>query len=104
MIIEVTADSVDSLVKKHKFIVIDCWALRCPPCKILGPIIDELAEKHKGKIVFGKVDVDNPQNREIAIRFNINAIPTLLVFRDGKLVDTFVGLMPKEMLEDKLGL
>lgn len=104
MVLEVTTDNFDELIKKHKFILIDCWAERCPPCRILGPIIKELAEKHEGKIVFGKFDVDSPQNRVIAARFRIQAIPTMLVFKDGELVDTFVGLMSKEMLERKLGL
>jgi thioredoxin 1 len=102
--IEVTADNFDDTIEKHKFILIDCWAERCPPCRMLGPIIEELAEKHKGKIVFGKLDVDGPQNRPIAARFGIQAIPTMLVFRDGELVDTFVGLMSKDMLEERLGL
>lgn len=104
MILEVTAENFDSVIKEHKFIVIDCWSERCPPCRILGPIIDELAEKHKDKIVFGKALMDDTDNQPIAARFNINVVPTLLVFKNGELVDNFVGLMSKEMLEEKLGL
>ena len=102
--IEVTADNFDELVKKHKFILIDCWSMSCPPCLMLGPIIEELASEHTGKIVFGKLSFDQPQNQKIAVRYNIRAIPTMLVFKDGRRVDTFTGLMPKEALEAKLDL
>ena len=102
--IEVTADNFDSLVRQHKFILIDCWSMSCPPCMMLGPIIEELASEHAGEIVFGKLSFDQPQNQKIAARYGIEAIPTMLIFKDGKHVDTFIGLMSKEILESKLGL
>lgn len=104
MVLEVTAENFDSVIKENKFILIDCWSERCPPCRMLAPIIEELAEKHAGKIVFGKALMDDIDNQQIAARFNINVVPTMLVFRDGELVDTFVGLVSKEVLEEKLGL
>jgi len=88
------------MVKKYPTIVIDCWAAWCGPCRMLGPIIEELAKEKKGKIVFGKLNVD--ENPEASNQYHIMSIPTLLVFKNGTLVDRVVGAVPKEMLLDKL--
>ena len=84
----------DSFVESNKIAVIDCWAPWCGPCRRMGPIIEELAGELAGKVGVAKLNTD--ENQGIAIRFNINAIPTLLVFTDQVLVDSLVGLRPKD--------
>jgi thioredoxin 1 len=98
--IELTDADFDENVKKYSLIVVDNWASWCPPCRILGPVIDNLAKKLSGKIVFGKLNVD--ENKEVASRYEIMSIPTLLVFKNGKLIDRMVGAMPESLLEKKL--
>jgi thioredoxin 1 len=98
--IELTDADFDENVKKYSLIVVDNWAPWCPPCRILGPVIDNLAKKLSGKIVFGKLNVD--ENKEVASKYEIMSIPTLLVFKNGKLIDRMVGAMPESLLEKKL--
>ncbi|KXB00504.1 hypothetical protein AKJ47_01505 [candidate division MSBL1 archaeon SCGC-AAA261G05] len=86
--------------KKFPLLVVDYWAVWCPPCKALEPIIEELAEELSGKVVFGKLNID--ENRGIAQKFGVSAIPTLLVMKDGREVDRVVGLAPKNALKEKL--
>jgi thioredoxin 1 len=95
----IDADIAETM-KKYPMIVIDCWAPWCGPCRMIGPIIEELAKEMKGKIVFGKLNVD--ENPQTSMKHNIMSIPTLLVFKNGVLVDRLVGAMPKEMLLQKL--
>ena len=90
----------DENVKKYKTIVVDCWAPWCGPCRMVGPVIDDLAKEMQGKIVFGKLNVD--ENQMTATKFGIMSIPSLLVFKNGELVDKIIGAMPKEMLKAKL--
>jgi thioredoxin 1 len=91
---------IDETIKTYPTIVVDCWAPWCGPCRIIGPIIEELAKEMKGKIVFGKLNVD--ENPQTSLKYNIMSIPTLLVFKKGALVDRLIGAMPKEMLLQKL--
>ncbi len=91
---------IDETMKKYPTIVIDCWAPWCGPCRMIGPVIEELAREMKGKIVFGKLNVD--ENPQTSMKHKIMSIPTLLVFKNGVLVDRFVGAMPKDMLIQKL--
>jgi thioredoxin 1 len=91
---------IDETMKKYPIIVIDCWAPWCGPCRMIGPIIEELAKEMKGKIVFGKLNVD--ENQQTSMKYKIMSIPTLLVFKNGAFVDRVVGAMPKEMLIQKL--
>jgi thioredoxin 1 len=91
---------IDETMKKYPTIVIDCWAPWCGPCRMIGPVIEELAKEMKGKIVFGKLNVD--ENPQTSMKHKIMSIPTLLVFKNGVLVDRIVGAMPKEMLMQKL--
>jgi thioredoxin 1 len=79
---------------------VDCWAPWCGPCRMMTPIIDELAAENTGKIAFAKLNTD--ENRDIAARYQIQAIPTLLIFKDGKLADRKVGAMPKKLLQGEL--
>jgi len=90
----------DEVIKKYKSVVIDCWAEWCAPCLMVHPIIENLAKKYKGEIVFAKLNID--QNREIAERFKIMSIPTLLVFKNGQHVDSIIGAMPQDVLEGKI--
>jgi len=91
---------IDESIQKYPTIVIDCWAPWCGPCRMIGPIIEELAKDMQGKIVFGKLNVDD--NPQTSMKYGIMSIPTMLVFKNGQLVDRFVGAMPKEMLLQKL--
>ena len=83
-----------------KLVLVDFWAVWCEPCKILTPIVEELAGEYEGKVVIGKVDVDT--NPDTAAKFGIRGIPTLLIFKGGKVVDQIVGSVPKNMIVDKL--
>jgi thioredoxin 1 len=91
---------IDETITKFPTIVIDCWAPWCGPCRMIGPIIEELAKDMQGKIVFGKLNVD--ENPQTSMKYGIMSIPTMLVFKNGQLVDRFVGAMPKEMVLQKL--
>jgi thioredoxin 1 len=91
---------VDETIKKYPTVVVDCWAVWCGPCRMIGPVIEDLAKELKGKIVFGKLNVD--ENPQTSMKYKIMSIPTLLVFKNGSLVDRLVGAMPKDMLLQKL--
>ena len=94
MVTELNESNFDSFVESNKIATIDCWAPGCGPCRRMGPIVEELSGDLAGKAGVAKLNTD--ENQGIAIRFNINAIPTLLVFKDQVLVDSLVGLRPKE--------
>ena len=96
---EVKDSTFDDFVKANKIVIIDCWAPWCGPCRSLSPIIEELAKEFEGKIAFGKLNTD--ENENIPMRFNISAIPTLLVFKNGEMVDRIVGAGNKEFMKAK---
>lgn len=98
--IEVTDATFKEMIQNQPLVVIDCWAPWCAPCNMVAPIIEEMARDYSGKILFGKLNVD--ENREIATQYEIMSIPTLLVFKNAKLVDRIVGAMPRQMLEPKI--
>ena len=98
--IEVTDENFDSIIHKYPLLMIDCWAVWCAPCRMIAPMIDELAKKYRGKIVFGKLDVS--KNTTTAKKFNVMAIPNLLIFKNGKLVDRVIGVQPLPVLESRL--
>ena len=89
---EVTDSSFDSFVAGPGYALVDCWAPWCGPCRRMSPIVDGLAEISKGEIKVGKLNTDD--NQATAMRFNIASIPRLLIYKDGQLVDTIVGLEP----------
>ena len=95
-----TEDNFEDFVKKNSLVVIDCWAPWCGPCRMVGPVIDELAKEYQGKILFGKLNTDENQN--IAMKFNIMSIPTFLIFKNGELVDRPIGAMPKPAIEEAI--
>jgi thioredoxin 1 len=98
--LQVTDADFDTHIKKYETIVIDCWAPWCGPCRMVAPVIDELAKDMQGKIVFGKLNVD--ENQQTSMKYNIMSIPTLLVFKKGEMVDRIVGALPKDALKNKL--
>lgn len=95
--IVVTDATLPQITTKYPLVIIDCWAEWCGPCHMIAPVIEELARDYSGKIVFGKLNTE--ENRMSANRFSIMSIPTLLVFKNGKLVDQMVGAMPRQELE-----
>ncbi len=80
--------------------VVDFWAAWCGPCRLVAPIMDELAQKYAGVVTVAKLDVDSSQRT--AMRFNVRSIPSILFFKDGELVDMVIGAVPKQHLEQKL--
>ena len=98
--LEVTDSNFGETVKKGGLVVVDCWAAWCAPCRMIGPVIEELAKDYAGRILFGKLNVDS--NREVPLEYQIMSIPTILVFKDGELVDRIMGAMPKRLLEQKI--
>jgi len=98
--VELTDTTFDEKVKTNKNVVVDLWAPWCGPCRMMTPVIDELAGKYKGTVFFGKLNTD--ENQTIPAKFGIMGIPTLLFFREGKLVDKVVGALAKPSLEENL--
>lgn len=96
----VTDANFEAEVEQHGGLtVVDFWATWCAPCRMIAPILDQLATEYTGKVKVTKLDVDT--NVRTASRFNVRSIPTILFFKDGKLVDTVIGAMPKPQLEGK---
>lgn len=90
----------EQVLKSEKPVLIDFWAEWCAPCRMIAPIVEELADDYKDSLVVGKVNVDlNPQ---ISMNYGIRSIPTLLIFKGGKAVDQIIGAVPKKTLVDKL--
>jgi thioredoxin 1 len=95
-----TNTSFDGLLEDQKLVIVDFWATWCGPCRMLSPLLDEVEEEMSDKITVVKVNVDDAD--EIAMRYRIMSIPTLLFFKNGQVVDKTVGAMPKSTLVDKI--
>ena len=93
----VNDDTLDEAIKIYSYLVLDCWEIGCPPCRLIEPKINRMAEKFKGKIVFAKLCIDN--NPITMSKYGISRTPTLLVFENGTLVSMQVGNYPQEELE-----
>src|SRR5210317_986321 len=81
-------------------VLIDFWAAWCGPCKMIAPIVEELANEYEGKVKVGKLDVD--ENQQIAIKYGVRSIPTVLLIKGGEVVDTIIGAVPKAVFEEKI--
>jgi len=100
MALQITDESFKEIIKGDKPVVIDLWAEWCGPCKMVGPVIEELAKEYENKAVIGKMDVD--ENTEVTEEYGVRNIPTILFFKNGVLKDKHVGAAPKKVLEEKL--
>ncbi|QXU42565.1 thioredoxin [Pedobacter sp. D749] len=101
MALEITDANFEELVlKSDKPVLVDFWAEWCGPCRMVGPVVEEIAKEYDGRAVVGKVNVDN--NPQISMQFGIRNIPALLYFKDGQVVDKQVGAVPKSVLAEKL--
>lgn len=98
--IAVSDRNFEQTIRNYPLVVVDCWAAWCAPCRAIAPIVEELAKQYSGKVVFGKLNVD--ENPETAEKFGIRAIPTLLMMKNGEEVDRIVGLLPRNQLEAKI--
>ena len=99
MEVTITSENFESLKKGEQPLVVDFWATWRGPCRMVGPVISQLAEEYDGKIVVGKCDVE--ENEELAQEFGIRNIPTILFFKGGQIVDKVVGAQPKAKLQEK---
>lgn len=100
MALEITDSNYKELLAEGKPLVIDFWAPWCGPCKMVGPIIDELASEYEGRVMIGKCNVDD--NDDVASEYGIRSIPTVLFFKDGKQVDKHVGSSQKSVFAAKI--
>ncbi len=97
--VEVTDKTFEDFIANNEVAVLDCWAAWCGPCRMLTPIIEQLA-KERSDVVFGKLNVDH--NRQIPMKYGIMSIPTLLFFKNGQLVDKTLGALPRARIEERL--
>ncbi|WP_299555080.1 thioredoxin [Seonamhaeicola sp.] len=101
MALEITdATFEETVLQSDKPVLVDFWAAWCGPCRMVGPIIEEISGEYEGKAVVGKVDVD--ANQEFAAKYGVRNIPTVLVFKDGEVVDRKVGVAPKNSYTDAI--
>ena len=101
MAIEINMDNFDAAVlKADKPVLVDFWAPWCGPCRMLAPVLDEVAAAHEGQVTIAKVNVDDCP--DLAMKFGVVSIPTLILFKDGQIVDKRVGYQPKKAVEDMI--
>ncbi len=101
MALEITDSTFQEVVlQSDKPVLVDFWAVWCGPCRMLGPIIEEVADDFEGRAIVGKVDVDN--NQQVSVDYGIRNIPTVLIFKNGEVVDKIVGVASKEVISEKL--
>jgi len=98
--VKISDNEFADFISKYPYVIVDCWAPWCGPCRILGPVIDELAKDYQNQVVFGKLNTD--ENQTTASAHGIMSIPTLLFFKNGEMVDRVSGAMPRDALEPKV--
>lgn len=99
-LLHLTDENFDEEINKNPLVLVDFWAEWCAPCRIIAPLIEQLAGEYQGKLLFGKVNVD--ENPSTASKYRIMSIPSLLFFKEGKLVDKVIGAVPKNYLVEKI--
>ncbi len=100
MAVEINSSNFEEVLSTDKPVMIDFWAAWCGPCRMIAPLVDELHEEYKDKAIIAKVDVDS--NQEIAMKYGVRNIPTILFLKNGEVVDKSVGAVPKNVLSDKI--
>jgi thioredoxin 1 len=99
-VVEVTDQNFQEVTGAAGLSMVDFWAVWCGPCRVVAPIVEQLADEYAGKVTVGKLDVDN--NQRTATQFNVRSIPTILFFKEGKMVDQVIGAVPRAALESKI--
>ena len=95
-----TSANFDSLLEGNKPVFVDFWATWCGPCRMVAPIVEQLADEYEGQVVFAKVDVD--EEPDLARRYQIYSIPNMIIFKDGEIAEQIIGARPKAMLSDAI--
>ncbi|MEO2085158.1 MAG: thioredoxin [Marinoscillum sp.] len=96
--LEIKDSNFNDVISKNKTVLVDFWAEWCGPCRMISPVIEELANEYEGKVIIGKLDVDS--NQESSVKYGVRSIPTILTFKDGEIVDKQVGAVSKETLKN----
>jgi len=99
-LLEGTDTNFEEIINTDKPVLVDFWAEWCGPCRMIGPVVEELATEYEGKALIAKVDVDS--NPNLSIKYGIRSIPALMIFKNGKIVEKMVGVQPKKVLSSKL--
>ena len=99
-VLELTDQNFADVTGSAELSMVDFWAVWCGPCRLVAPFVEQIADEYKGQVTVGKLDVD--ANQRVATQFNVRSIPTILFFKEGKLVDQVVGAVPKAALESKV--
>ena len=100
-LVQVTDDTFEKEIEQHSGLaMVDFWAVWCGPCQVIAPVVEQLAQEYEGRLKVGKIDVDT--NPATAMRYGVRSIPSVLMFKDGKHVETVVGAVPKAQLVERI--